>query len=88
MALGIVVVLGHGHARGEEPTPTSEVAAGAETQPAKSPWRGSELAYRNSVTATTFDRSAELTYNPFWGMALELSPRFWFDDIWSVGASL
>lgn len=88
-ALGIVVVLGHGHARGEAPPPAGEVATTtAETKAEKSAWRGSELAYRNSVTAITLDRSAELTYNPFWGMALEVSPRFWFDDVWSVGASL
>ena len=54
----------------------------------KSPWRGSEIAYRNSVTAISADRSYDLTYNPFWGMAFEVSPRFWFDDVWSVSASL
>ncbi len=65
---------------GPTPSPTS--------QKAKSPWRGSEIAYRNSVTAISLDRSADLTYNPFWAMALELSPRYSFDDVWSVGASL
>jgi len=57
-------------------------------KPAKSPWRGSEIAYRNSVTAISADPSAELTYNPFWGMALELAPRYSFDDVWSVAAAL
>lgn len=100
---GIVVVLGQ-TARSQEPPPqqTSEVTQGplAEAPPAtattqsppqqteKSAWRGSELAYRNSVTAISFDRSAELTYNPFWGMALELAPRYSFDDVWSLSASL
>lgn len=55
---------------------------------AKSPWRGSEVAFRNSVTAISADASAELTYNPFWGMAVELAPRYSFDDVWSVAASL
>lgn len=55
---------------------------------ARSPWRGSEIAYRNSVTAISADPSAELTYNPFWGMALELAPRFSFDDVWSLAATL
>lgn len=86
-ALGIVVVLGHGHsARGEAPTPAAE--ASATPKPAKSAWRGSEVAFRNSVTALTLDQSADLTYNPFWGMALEISPRYSFDDVWSVSASL
>lgn len=60
----------------------------AKKKKAKSPWRGSEIAYRNSVTAISFDASSELTYNPFWGMAVELSPRYSFGDVWSVGASL
>jgi len=54
----------------------------------KSAWRGSEIAVRNSVTALSLDRSADLTYNPFWGVAVELSPRYSFDDVWSVAASL
>jgi hypothetical protein len=86
LALGIVVVLGHGTARGEVPRPKEVAADGEVKKP--SPWRASEIAYRNSVTAISLDRSAELTYNPFWGMALEISPRYWFDDTWSVAASL
>lgn len=53
-----------------------------------SPFRGSTLTYRNAVTALTFDQGAELTYNPTWVMALELAPRYWFDDIFSVGLRL
>lgn len=60
----------------------------AKPKAAKSPWRGSEIAYRNSVTAISADPSAELTYNPFWGMALELAPRFSFDEVWSLAATL
>lgn len=86
LALGIVVVLGHGHARGEVPRPKEVAADGEVKKP--SPWRASEIAYRNSVTAISLDRSAELTYNPFWGMALEIAPRYWFDDTWSVAASI
>ncbi len=74
------------------PTPAATVdQSDATPTPAKkekSPWRGSTIAYRNAVTAITIDRSAELTYNPFWGMALELAPRYAFDDVWSLAASL
>ncbi len=67
---------------------TTETAVQPSMKKEKSPWRGSEIAYRNSVTTLSLDRSADLTYNPFWGMALELSPRFWFDDMWSISASM
>jgi len=67
---------------------TTDSASQPSQKKAKSAWRGSEIAFRNSVTAISLDRSADLTYNPFWGMALELSPRFWFDNVWSVGASI
>lgn len=75
----------------EGPTPvitSTETTPTQATRKSKSPWRGSEIAYRNSVTAISLDPSADLTYNPFWAMALELSPRYSFDDVWSVGASL
>lgn len=63
-------------------TATDEDADGS------SPFRGSTLTYRNAVTALTFDEGAELTYNPTWVMALEVAPRYWFDDVFSVGLRL
>jgi len=53
-----------------------------------SPWRGSEVAYRNSASTISFDQSAELTYNPTWVMSLELSPRYNFSDMVSLSASI
>lgn len=53
-----------------------------------SPFRGSSLTYRNAASTLSFDRSAELTYNPIWTMGLEIAPRFWFNDTFSVSASL
>jgi hypothetical protein len=83
LVLGIVVVVGS-VAHAEPPTATATVTP---TAP-KSPWRGSEVAYRNTVTATSLDRSAELTYNPYWAMSLELAPRYAFGSIWNLSASL
>ncbi len=82
LALGIVVVVG-GVALAEPPA-TTAVA----TSPARSPWSGSEVAYRNSVTALSFDRGADLTYNPYWAMSLELAPRYSFGSIWNLSANL
>lgn len=74
------------------PAPTGPTAVATETaQPTKkkepSPWRGSEIAYRNSATAYSFDKGAQLTYNPTWVMTWELSPRYSFDKVLSVGAT-
>jgi hypothetical protein len=33
--------------------------------------------YRNVVSARSFDRDANLTYNPYYAMVFELSPTFW-----------
>lgn len=46
----------------------------------KSMFRGSRVTYRNSVTAISFDESAELTYDPTYVMTLGLGPRWWFAD--------
>jgi hypothetical protein len=42
-----------------------------------SPVRQSEFTYRNIVSALTFDKSAEQTYNPYYAMEFEASPRYW-----------
>ncbi|MCC6621249.1 MAG: hypothetical protein IT385_08340 [Deltaproteobacteria bacterium] len=92
LALGLIVVVGTApRARGAEPTPApTTTATGAVKKPAAkpSPFRGSEIAYRNSASAISFDRGAELTYNPTWVMALELAPRYWLSKTVSLGASL
>lgn len=53
------------------------VSQAVEWQP---PWRGSYLGYRNAVSATSFDRGAELTYNPYYAMGLVIAPRWWIGD--------
>lgn len=68
-----------------EPT-TGVAAAGATTDEATAPWRGSRITLRNAATALSFDESAELTYNPYYAIALGISPRWWFGDIFYVGA--
>ncbi|MBM4353859.1 MAG: hypothetical protein FJ109_08695 [Deltaproteobacteria bacterium] len=54
------------------------------------PWRGSVLTWRNVGTALSLRKDAELTYNPYYAMELDLHPRWWFGSIVSVdaGASL
>lgn len=53
----------------------------------KSPMRGSTVAYRNAVTAYTLDQDAELTYDPYYAMMLDVSPRYWLTDDLDVHAS-
>lgn len=50
------------------------------------PWRGTKLVYRNVATAFSFDKGAELTYNPYYAMSFQISPRWWFGRIFWVGA--
>jgi hypothetical protein len=52
------------------------------------PWRGSYLGYRNAVSAITFDRGAELTYNPYYAMGLVIAPRWWLADVLVLSADL
>jgi hypothetical protein len=76
----------------DEPTAVTPEVTATASQPAdkkkaKSAWRGSEIALRHSATTLSFDRAADLTYNPTVVMSFELAPRFSFDDVWSVGAT-
>ncbi|MBW2276363.1 MAG: hypothetical protein JRF63_02660 [Deltaproteobacteria bacterium] len=52
------------------------------------PWRGSYLGYRNAVSATSLDRGAELTYNPYYAMGLFIAPRWWLGDALQISADL
>lgn len=54
----------------------------------KAPWRGSSITYRNEVSVLTFDKGAELTYNPYHAMSLFVRPRWWFGDIFYANLSL
>jgi len=75
----------------DQPIATPAATAAASTpdakKKAKSPWRGSEIALRHSATTLSFDRAADLTYNPTVVMSFMLAPRYSFDDVWSVGAT-
>jgi len=51
---------------------------------APDPWRGSVLTWRNVGTALSLQKDAELTYNPYYAMELDLHPRWWFGSIFSV----
>ena len=42
------------------------------------PWRGSNMLYRNAASAISLDEGADLTYNPYYAMTLQFSPRWWF----------
>ena len=52
------------------------------------PWRGSVFIYRNAVTGRSFDRNADLTYNPYYAMIFTFGPRWWIGDIINIGANL
>lgn len=89
VTLGASLWMGAGvHAAGPGPMGENPYGVEDEAPRKRSPWRGSSLSYRNAATAITFDRSAELTYNPTWDMVLSLSPRYWLSDTLSLSANL
>jgi len=65
---------------GESGVTAKHDAAGDE----KAPWRGSTIIYRNAATALSLDKSADLTYNPYYAMAFEVDPYWWFGDVFYV----
>lgn len=40
-------------------------------------WRNSLFVYENAMSAYSFDKSAELTYNPYYVMSYRFAPRFY-----------
>lgn len=54
---------------------------------APAPWRGSGFSYRNVATIDSFDKSARMTWNPYYAMEFGFTFRWWFDEIWSVAAA-
>jgi hypothetical protein len=72
-----------------EAPPGGEISLEAEAPEEElAPWRGSEIIYTNEVSIAGLDRSAELTWNPYWAMTWIFKPRWWFDEIFYVGARL
>lgn len=62
------------------------VAAQDEDDPA--PYRGSGANLRTTVSALSFDESAELDYNPYVESTVDLSAVWWFTDWLNTSASM
>lgn len=58
----------------------SAAAAGAADEPKRKPWDGSSLSLRNSTSAISLDRGAQLTYDPLYSMTLGFDPRWQFTE--------
>jgi hypothetical protein len=65
---------------------TAEAGAGAATEatleaeaapPKKAIWRNTLFVYENAVSAYSFSKEAELTYNPYYAMSYAFMPRFY-----------
>ena len=65
-----------------EATPlVTEEATGEEAlRDGEVPWRGSQVILGQAVSALSLDRSAELTYNPYYAMSLVFAPMWWATD--------
>jgi hypothetical protein len=50
----------------------------------KSPWRGTSITYRNAVTALTFKKDADLTYNPYYEMSWTFHPQWWVGNVFNA----
>jgi len=44
------------------------------------PWRGSSITVSNVVSLNTLDKSAEPTYNPYYGLQTTFAPRWWLNE--------
>jgi hypothetical protein len=65
------------------------VAAGQETAaPAAVPWRGSTLTYRNVASTISLWKDEDLTWNPYYAMAVDFAPRWWFGSVLYVTADI
>lgn len=83
----------------KRPGPTAPVAASlpaappdtvATVKPAASAppaYRGTSVSLRNVVSALSFNRAAEPTYNPYYGMQISIAPRYWFNQQFYVRGS-
>ena len=52
----------------------------------KVPYRGSVFQWGHSISALTFDRSAESTYNPYYSQGFSFQPRWYLRDDLSLRA--
>ncbi|MBI5500350.1 MAG: hypothetical protein HY907_08910 [Deltaproteobacteria bacterium] len=77
-----------GASQGGEISLVADAPSGAEEEEEGAPWRGSQVTYLNEIGVVSFDRSFDLTYNPYWLMTWVFRPRWWFDDVWNVAARL
>jgi len=67
---------------------TAQVAVSKAVTPEVRPfYRGSSVAYRNTVSTFGLDPGAAITPNPYYGMQLAFQPRAWFNDVFYVRAS-
>jgi len=51
------------------------------------PWRGTRLSYRNIATLDSFDKTARMTWNPYYAMEFGFTFRWWFGKVWSAAAA-
>ena len=52
----------------------------------KAPWAGSVFTYRNAATVPSFDKSTDLTYNPYYAMTFSFRPQWSITDILYLNA--
>lgn len=64
------------------------VAAEREDEGRRSGFEGSAVSYRTSAATLGFDRSADLTYNPYVEMSFAAAPRYQVVDWFAVSAYL
>ena len=64
------------------------VAAEREDEGRRSGFEGSSVSYRTSAATLGFDRSADLTYNPYVEMSFAAAPRYQPIDWFAVSAYL
>jgi hypothetical protein len=61
---------------------------GKESLPGNNPWRDSEIDYEHTVSALSFSKSADPTYNPYYAHRLYLMPYWHVGDLLTFKARL
>ena len=70
------------------PASAAEQAQVKSEDTSKVRYRGSEFTYRNALTVTTLNPSADLSYNPYYAWSFGFRPNWWFTEKISVHGSL
>jgi hypothetical protein len=66
----------------------ADASVSKEAAAEKVPWRNSTVTYENIVSAISFNKGAEMTYDPYYAQSFSFRPRYYLRDDFSLRARL